>query len=136
MDESSLKSQEDSAIGIISASHYSAVLETPENKLFVERYKAKYGEEPCMFSEQGYVAARVIVEALKATDGDTSDQERLLAAIRGVSFEAPRGPFKFDPVSQNVIFNTYIKKTEKKDGKLVNTVIETIPEVADLKQWN
>lgn len=131
LDESSLPSQGDAAIGILTASHYSAALETPENKKFVSSYKAKYGEEPNMFAEQGYVAARVIVEALEATGGDVSDTEKLLSSIRKVQFKAPRGPFKFDPATQNVIFNTYIRKTEKKDGKLVNAVIETIPEVAD-----
>lgn len=46
-------------------------------------------------------------------------------------FEAPRGAFKFDPETQNVMFNTYIRKTEKINSQLANTVIKTIPEVSD-----
>lgn len=131
LDESSLPSQGDAAVGVITALHYSAALETPENKKFVRDYTAKYREEPNMFAEQGYVAARVMAEALEASGGDTSDTGKLLSCIRKAQFTAPRGPFKFDPATQNVIFNTYIRRTEKKDGKLVNTVIETIPDVAD-----
>ncbi|MDK2824320.1 MAG: branched-chain amino acid transport system substrate-binding protein, partial [Clostridia bacterium] len=127
VDESALPQQGESPIGIISSHHYSVALNTPENKKFVTSYQSKYGEEPNMYAEQGYVAARVIVEALKSTGGNTSDNEKLLAAIGRVEFQAPRGPFSFNPQTQNVIFKTYIRKTEKIDGKLVNTVIETIP---------
>lgn len=134
VDESSLPSQGDSAPGIISALHYSAALETPENVKFVENYKAKYGEEPNMFAEQGYVAARVIVESLSALKGDTSDTEQFLSEIKKVKFIAPRGPFKFDPNTQNVIFNTYIRRVEKEKGHLSNKVIDTIPEVRD--RWS
>lgn len=131
VDESSLPGQGDSAIGIISALHYSAALTNPENQKFVKNYTAKYGEGPNMFAEQGYVAAKVIVKGIEATGGNVSDTKQLLDSIRKVQFDAPRGPFKFDPKSQNVIFNTYIRKTEKINDKLVNTVIETIPDVAD-----
>lgn len=131
VDESSLPSQGDSAVGIISALHYSAALDTAENKKYVSRYIAKYHEEPNMFAEQGYVAAKVIVEALNGVKGNLTDTEALLNEIRKANFEAPQGPFSFDPKTQNVIFNTYIRKVEKKDGKLVNSVIETIPEVKD-----
>lgn len=134
LDESSLPSQGDAAVGVLTASHYSAALDTPDNKKFVNDYKTRYGEEPNMFAEQGYVAARVIVESLEACRGDTSDTEELLTCIKKVQFNAPRGPFKFDQATQNVVFNTYIRRTEKKDGKLVNTVIETIPDVAD--RWS
>lgn len=129
VDESFLPSQGDAAIGIISSLHYSAALNTPQNISFVRSYTKKYGEEPNMFAEQGYVSARVIVEALKKSNpGNTNE---FLNELAKVSFEAPRGPFRFDPQTQNVIFNTYIRKTEKRNGKLMNTVIMTIPEVSD-----
>jgi branched-chain amino acid transport system substrate-binding protein len=131
VDESSLIYQLDSALGIVSSLHYSAALKTPENEEFVKKFMAKYNESPDMFSVQGYDTARVIVEALNKTGGDTSDTEKLLDSIRSVKFQSPRGPFRFDPVSQNVIFNTYIRKVEKVDGVLVNSVLYTIPNVSD-----
>lgn len=131
VDESSLPGQGDSALGIISALHYSAALTTPENQKFVKNYTAKYGDSPNMFAEQGYVSAQVIAKALEATGGNTADKPKLLEAIRKVQFEAPRGPFKFDQKTQNVIFDTHIRKVEKVNGKLVNTVIKSIPNVSD-----
>lgn len=129
VDESFLPSQGDAAIGIISSLHYSAALNTAANKAFVNSYMARYGEEPNMFAEQGYVAARVIVEALNKAD--PNDKQDFLTQLAKVKFEAPQGAFRFDPLTQNVIFNTYIRKTEKINGKLVNTVIKTIPDVSD-----
>lgn len=131
VDESALPQQGDSALGIISSHHYSAALDTPENKKFVNDYKGKYGEEPSMYAEQAYDAARVIVEAVNATGGNTKDTKGFLAAVGQVQFISPRGPFKFDPATRNVVFNTYIRRTEKVDGKTVNTVIETIPNISD-----
>lgn len=131
VDESSLPGQGDSALGIISALHYSAALTTPENQKFVKNYTTKYGDGPNMFAEQGYVSSQVIVKALEATGGNTTDKPKLLEAIRKVQFDAPRGPFKFDQKTQNVIFDTHIRKVEKVNGKLVNTVIKSIPNVSD-----
>ena len=134
VDESSLPQQGDAAIGIISSHHYSAALDNPQNKEFVANYKDKYDEEPCQFSYQGYLAAKVIVDALEALNGDVNDTEKLLLAIKSVQFNAPGGPFTFHSKTQNVIFNTYIQKTEKIAGKLVNTVIDTIPDADN--RWN
>lgn len=131
LDEYALPFQGESALGIISSLHYSVALNTPKNREFVQNYIKKFEEEPNMYAEQGYVAAKVIVEALEAIDGDVSKKEKLLSAIRKVKFEAPRGPFRFDPTTQNVIFNVYIRKVEKKNGKLINEVIDTIPNVSD-----
>ena len=63
--------------------------------------------KPGMYSEQGYVGAKAIVEALNAMGGKAEDTEAFLAALRKVSFAAPRGPFKFD-ANRNVIENVYI----------------------------
>ncbi len=133
VDESSLIYQKDAALGIISSHHYSAALKTKENQEFVKKFKAKYNESPDMFSEQGYVAAKVIYEALEKTKGNTQDKEAFLSAVRSIQLNVPRGPFRFDPVSQNVVFNTYVRTVEKIGGEYMNTVIETIPNVSDYK---
>ena len=40
-----------------------------------------------------------------------------------------RGPIKFDEFG-NVVGNIYVRKVEKKDGRLVNTNIRTYPDVS------
>lgn len=130
VDESILKAEGDAALGVITSLHYAPTLNTPVNKDFVARYKAKFGEGPNQFAEQGYLTAKVIGEALKVTSGDTSDKQKLLAAIQAVQFEGPAGPFKFSQY-RNIIFNTYVRKVEKINGELQNTVIDTFPNTAD-----
>lgn len=133
VDEAFLQDEAEAALGVITSLLYAPTLNTQINKNFLARYKAKYGKAPGAFSEQGYVAAKVIGEALKATKGNTSDKKKLLAAIKAVKFEAPQGPFRFSQY-QNVIFNTYIREVKKVNGEYQNIVIDTIKDTADL--WN
>ncbi|HWP58384.1 MAG TPA: ABC transporter substrate-binding protein [Candidatus Acidoferrales bacterium] len=128
VDDALLPSMGDAALGVISYLHYALTLETAENKKFVAAYRKRYSEDPSMFSEQGYVGARVISEAVKAVKGNFENKEQFLAALRRVQFEAPRGPFRFDEF-QNVINPVYIRRTEKSGNRLQSVVIDKIPNV-------
>ena len=46
-----------------------------------------------------------------------------------------RGPVSFDKYG-NVVGNIFIRKVEKKGGKLVNTVIKTYPNVSQFWTYN
>jgi len=127
-DETVVKAAGDAALGVITEYFYTPALETPENRRFVQAYRQKYGEEPGVFSAGGYTAARVIREAAKAINGEVEDTEKFLRALRGVRFEDPRGPFRFDAF-QNSILNVYIRKVERVDGRPVNKVLDTLREV-------
>ena len=102
-----------------------------ENKRFVADYRAKYKDYPDLFSEYGYTAARVIDAAVKATDGDTADKDKLAEAMAKVAFNAPRGPFRFDPVTHHPIQNVYICEVREVDGRLANKDIAAIKDVRD-----
>ena len=128
VDDSFLPSMGDAALGVVNYLHYATTLDTPENKKFVAAYRKKYNEDPSLFSEQGYVGARVIVDAIKAVKGNVEDKEKFLEALRQVKFEAPRGPFRFDKF-QNVIETVYIRKADKIGGKVQNVVTDKIPDV-------
>src|SRR6201999_4136727 len=108
---------------------YTDTLDNPESKRFVAAYRAKNGNNPDLYSDYGYVAAQVIDEALKAVDGDASDKDKLAEAMAKVAFKAPRGPFRFDPVTHNPIQDVYICKVEEAGGTIVNQVIGTIKDV-------
>src|ERR1700689_1545887 len=95
-------------IGIISALTFIDTLDNPEAQKFTADYRSKYKTSPDLFSDYGYVGARVIAEALQMTDGDASDKNKLAEAMVKVNFKAPRGPFKFDPVTHNPIQDIYI----------------------------
>jgi len=100
----------------------------------VKDYRAKFGKVPSYYSETCYTAGRWIDEAAKAINGDLENREKFLAALRKVEIpDAPRGPIKLDAYG-NPVQNIYIRKVEKKDGELWNTVLKVYPNVTQF--WN
>jgi branched-chain amino acid transport system substrate-binding protein len=134
-DEFVLPSLGDEAVGAITSLIYSAAIDTPVNKRFVKEYRAKYGKVPSYYSETCYTAARWINEGTKAVGGNVDDKEKFLAALRKVEIaDAPRGPVKLD-AHGSPIQNIYIRKVEKKEGELWNTVIHTFPNVSQFWKY-
>jgi branched-chain amino acid transport system substrate-binding protein len=72
----------------------------------------------------------LIFEALKKTNGN-ADGEVLLAAMKGMAWESPRGPISIDPETRDIVQNIYIRKVEKVDGELYNVEFETFEAVKD-----
>ena len=68
--------------------------------------------------------------ALKKIGGKIEDKNALEAALRASDkVETARGPVSFDKHG-NVVGNIYLRKVEKKDGRYVNAVIKTYPDVS------
>ena len=129
-DDALLKSYGDEAVGMITCAAYTSDLDTPSNRRLVEGMVKDYGNIPGLYAAGLYINGMVAEAALKATGGNTDDKEALVKALRAVSLEdSPRGPFHFDHFG-NVVGNVYIRRLERKDGKLVQTTIKTYPNVS------
>jgi branched-chain amino acid transport system substrate-binding protein len=129
-DESILGNFGDEALGIVTPLMYSAALDTPANRRFVAEYRKRYGKVPSYFSETCYTSAHWINEAARMVGGKVEEREAFLAAFRKVEIpDAPRGPLKLDAWG-NPIQNIYVRKVERKNGELQNTVIHTFPAVS------
>jgi branched-chain amino acid transport system substrate-binding protein len=134
-DESTLADEGDDALGYVTTLIYSAALQTPANKAFADAYRAKYHKDPSYYAECGYTSGLWINKALDALKGDVSDKEKVLAALKNVELkDAPRGPIKLDAYN-SPIENVYVRKVEKVNGKLQNTVIQTFPNVSQFWKW-
>jgi branched-chain amino acid transport system substrate-binding protein len=130
-DDDLLNGMSDVVIGVINAHNYSANHSSPLNKAFVEAFrKANNNMRPNFMAVGGYDGMHLIYEALKKTGGST-DGEKLMAAIKGMAWESPRGPISIDPQTRDIIQNIYIRKVGKVDGELYNVEFETIPSVKD-----
>ena len=129
VDEAVLQQMGDDAVGILSANWYSAQLDTPMNKAFVAAMQQDYKADPGYYAASTNIAAAVLDNALTLIDGKVEDKPALMKALRGETVETVRGPVKFDDYG-NVIGNVYIRKVERKGGRLVNTVIKTYPNVS------
>src|SRR6516165_8269151 len=129
-DDALLKSFGDEAIGMISASPYTADLNTPSNQKFVAGMLRDYENLPGLYAAGLYINGMVVAAALEATGGKTDDRDALIKALRAVSLtDTPRGPFHFDHFG-NVVGTIYIRHCERKGAKLVNTTIKTYPNVS------
>ena len=129
-DDDILNSMGDAAMGVVTAQHYSAAHDSALNKKFVADFeKANGGMRPNFMAAGGYDGMRVIIEAAKATNGGRG--EALLNAMKGQTFESPRGPMKIDPETRDVVQNIYIRKVERINGQLYNREFETFKDVKD-----
>jgi branched-chain amino acid transport system substrate-binding protein len=126
----------DAALGIISVGHYSAALDTPENRAWVREYEAKYKAWPTRYVELGYVSAQLIGAAVEALNGEVSDRAKLRDAIRNAAtkIQPPRGPIRFDRYQQ-VITDVYVMKVERQGGRLINAIVDRIPATSQEESW-
>ncbi len=88
----------------------------------------KYNDRPDAWSEQGYVGAKAVGEAVKAVGGRIEDRPHFLEALRKTRFEGPAGLVRFDQNQQRVL-DVYIRRVEKVEGRYVNQIIDKIPNV-------
>src|SRR5262244_168024 len=129
-DEHVLRTMGDEVLGVVTALHYSAALTTPANRKFAQAYEAKFKQIPSYYSEGTYVAGVAMKAALEGIGGDIESADKFLAALRRVDLsDAPRGPIRFDDYG-NPIQNVYVRKVERVNGRLQNTVIHTFPNVS------
>ncbi|HXJ83640.1 MAG TPA: ABC transporter substrate-binding protein [Candidatus Methylomirabilis sp.] len=128
-----LPAQGASALGVITGHFYTPLLDNPTNQRFVKEFRDKFGGKmPDGFACQGYDTAEVIVRALKTVNGNTQDKDKLVEAIAKVEFESPRGHFRFDPKTQNVIQPfIYIREVKDVAGGINNVPIDKVADVRD-----
>jgi branched-chain amino acid transport system substrate-binding protein len=126
----------DEAIGVISALHYSAALDNPANRRFAPAYRARYGKLPSYYAESMYTGAKWFVKAIEQLQGHVEDSEAVVNALRRVKLtDLPRGPLELDEYG-NPIENVYIRRVERVNGELQNTVIETFRNVSQFWKYD
>jgi len=130
-DDDILNGMGDPALGVVTAQHYSTAHDSPENKAYVEAFKAAYPDmRPNFMSVGGFDGMHLIYAALEKTGGDT-DGDKLMEAIKGLSWTSPRGPVSIDPETRDIIQNIYIREVRKVDGELYNVEFATYEAMKD-----
>ncbi len=119
------------AEGIISAFIYCGTLDTPENKQFVDGYRSRYKATPGSYQYLGYMAAKMVIQALKDIKGRAEDKEAFVAALRKVQAKGPMGVAGFDD-HQGMVGDFYLLKVQKgQDGRLQNSCGDRIQQMKD-----
>lgn len=83
-------------LGTITLNSYAYDIDSPENEAFVKGWQEEFGAVPIGsdLPSACYQAIQLFVEAIKATDGDTSP-DALIAAIKEADFVGPEGRIYF-----------------------------------------
>ena len=135
-EESSLKSMGDEALGVITAGTYSAALDTPTNRKWVQAMRAEYKEDPGYCTIGGYLGALFLEAGMKAVNGRIEDKAAFMKALRAINLpDTPGGPIRLDPYG-NPIVNVYIRRVERREGRLMNVVIDTYRDVSQFWKYD
>jgi branched-chain amino acid transport system substrate-binding protein len=130
-DDADLPGMTDAMIGTVTAGFYSAYHSSSINRDYVAAFeKANANVRPNFLSVSAYDGMHLIYEALKKTGGKTAG-DALVSAMKGMSWESPRGPISIDPETRDVVHNIYLRKVEKIAGKLHNVEFATSGNVRD-----
>ena len=129
IDDSLLKNLGDEAIGVVTGTSYTASIDTPTNRRFVEEFRRDYNNVPGSYSAGLYMNGMVVEAALARTGGRVDNREEFVKAMRAVSLtDSPRGPLKFDHFG-NAVGNVHVVRCERKGAELVNTIIKVYENV-------
>ena len=119
------------SVGVLSAYTYCGTLDTPENKAFVKEYQSRYKALPGSYQYMGYMAAKMVIQALNDIKGKAEDKDAFIAALSKVQVKGPMGMTSFD--EHHGMIGDFYQLTVMKgpDGKLYNKCGDRIPQVKD-----
>ncbi len=118
-------------LGITTSLQYSAAHDSEKNKAFVAGFqRVGGGLRPDHVGVAVYDAMHLIYAALEKTGGNP-DGDALLAAMKGMAWESPRGPIAIDPETRDIVQDVYIRKVERRNGQLYNVEFDRYPAVKD-----
>jgi branched-chain amino acid transport system substrate-binding protein len=136
VDEGVLRNMGDEALGVVTASWYTATIDTQDNKRFVRAVLEEYKVTPGFYTAGTYTAGLFLEEALNAINGRFEDGAAFVRALHSVRLtHGPMGPIRIDEYGKPVL-NIYVRRVERRDGALVNTIIETVPEVSQFWKYD
>jgi branched-chain amino acid transport system substrate-binding protein len=100
----------------------------PKNKMndwLVAEHTKRYKAPPDMFTAGGFAAASAVYTAL--SKANSSDSEKLIAAMEGMEFDTPKGKMNFrkeDHQALQAMYHFRIKKQQKDEWDLLELVRE------------
>jgi branched-chain amino acid transport system substrate-binding protein len=131
-DDHVLNAMGDPALGMITAFHYSAAHDSPENKAFLKAYSevaANAGRANFM-TVGAFDGMNLIYDIVTKLNGKI-DADKAMEVAKGWKTTSPRGPISIDPETRDIVQTIYLRKVEKKDGQLWNVEFDKFENVKD-----
>jgi branched-chain amino acid transport system substrate-binding protein len=114
----------DDVVGVVSSFPYTETNTRPENVKLKAQLTKMFGDkaEPDIASVEAWDGTDLIYRAV-ANLGPNADGLKYIDFMKGKTLDSPRGPIMIDPDTRDIVQNIYIRKVEKRDGKLINVDI-------------
>jgi branched-chain amino acid transport system substrate-binding protein len=90
-------------------------IDSPAHASFVASYYKRYSENPKVGSVVGYATMQAIFAAINKAK--SLDNEKLVAAMRGLKFSTPFGPAEFRAVDHQSTMGAFVGKLDVRGGK-------------------
>lgn len=127
-----LPSFSDEVIGTISVNHYTETNTLPENVEMRNQLRKMFGDKGItdIASVAAWDGVNLIYTALHEV-GASAEGLKIVDAMKGKTLKSPRGQIMIDPEERDIVQNIYLRRIEKKNGKLENVDFYTEPMVKD-----
>ncbi len=103
-------------------------LDNAANNKFVTDFKAKHGNYPSFYAAQSYDTIMLIDSAMRATGGNTDDQDAIRAAMEKADYDSIRGPYTYGK-NHLPVQNFYLREVvADADGDWTTNVVSTVYE--------
>lgn len=109
----------DNVFGII---EWVSVIDSAQNRKFIDDYKAKYKEIPTKFSVGGYQTVYILAQAIQRAG--STDGEKIATALKATNYDGLTGNYRFDDKGQAYNFNMYIVANVNKGQNEVREVVK------------
>jgi branched-chain amino acid transport system substrate-binding protein len=90
-------------------------IDSREHASFAANYYKKYNENPKVGSVVGYATMQAIFAAINKAK--STDNEKLVTAMRGLKFSTPFGPAEFRALDQQSTMGAFVGKLDLRGGK-------------------
>lgn len=133
-----LPQYDESVIGFKGALYYAESLENEQNQQFVAKLKELYGPDtlPEFAAASAFDGAHLIYQMIASQEGKDWNGPDAIEAVKGMEWDAVRGPIKIDAETRELIHNIYLREVRMIDGKLQNVVVDQLDAVeAPTLEW-
>ena len=127
--DGTLEAQGASAQNMLTTLHYADNLDTPKNNAFRKAYAIAYKSQPDVYAVQGYDAAQILANGLKAVGGDLSKRDQLSAAMRKTAVDSPRGKFTLSAAG-NPVQDMYLREVKGNNNEFRSVAVKALADPA------
>lgn len=132
-EDGQLEAMGETPLGMVTTHHYSAAHDSAQNRSFLKAYAEVAGPDyrPNFIAVGAWDGMAAIYEAVRRNGSGRIDGDRALATFKGLKLDSPRGPIMIDPETRDVVQTVYVRRVQKRGGRIQNVEFEQIPNLKD-----